>query len=108
MEGVRVWPHLRCARCGSKITSWRRPYCRDFERCIHLRWIEEVEGWTGDGEQIAEPEPVIYDEHPADFDDCSVCWGKGQVYRHDWEMGPVPEDCPRCDTTGVDPSLCPA
>jgi hypothetical protein len=33
--------------------------------------------------------------------------GFGSVVHKDWEMGPVYVDCQRCETTGLDPSLCP-
>jgi len=103
----------RCRRCGEPVWvwPWQNAYCRDFERCISSEWAQMVEyeyptpDWLA---QTFEPGPIEFEQPPTDMDLCSQCKGFGSVIRLDWEMGPVYEDCKRCETTGEDPSLCPA
>jgi hypothetical protein len=97
------------------VWPWQRPYCRDFERCVDWAWAQahetgiwwahayETETWV----DWQEPEPIWFEQAPPDIEKCSRCMGFGSVVHKDWEMGPVYVDCQRCETTGLDPSLCP-
>lgn len=96
-----------CHRCGRTIWTvpWRNAYCSDFDRCTLDEWGLWLSSEWGED---FEPAPLLFEQPPADIADCSRCRGRGEVLRKDWESGPVPVECPRCHTTGVDPSLCPA
>ena len=96
----------RCHRCYRPVWvwPWQAAVCRDFERCIdEMRLILIMLD-----DQIEPPGPRWIEAPPDDIEKCSRCSGFGAMLRLDWESGPVYVDCPRCETTGKDPSLCPA
>lgn len=79
----------------------RTPVCRGSQTAVCLR-IEEAIG-IEEG-RVEEPGTLWVDRPPPDIGLCSRCWGVGKVQRKDWEAGYVLEPCPRCGTTGEDPS----
>ena len=95
-----------CHKCGRAMQRhWYHrfllPVCgptrEDVLACLSLRAAMLTEP----------PEPIDYEEPPADRDVCSWCDGKGEVVvRRDWQTGALDTiTCSPCGGTGVVPPI---